>query len=215
MGSIAHFLLSTGWYVTPALGAAVAAGLLVLVGATRVCPGRRDGRPRRWPWPRLRHGLAQYFFAPFPWIALVAWSAVAAVRGARPALALALVLPQLAATALYLSAAQVARRRGVRGGAAAAGRRGGLGPGERRRALGDRDPRRVREPEEVLHLTASPVVHPTAGPREVGVAGGAERHAHDLRPRLREVRRYIAENYQLVERFPVLAARPPSRLAPL
>ena len=223
VGSIAHFLLSTGWYVTPALGAAAAAaGLLVLVrGDAR---GRfalvvaTVGAAEMALASAFATVSAQYLFALFPWIALVAaWpfgsAGVAAVRGARPALALALVLPQLAATALYLSAEQGQRPRWRDAVEFVEARRQ---PGDVVASdpasvvefyLGDRDPRRVREPEEVLHFDRfNPwfIRQPVLEGKSVWLVVRNDTlmtYGRELRA---EVRRYIAENYQLVERFPVL-----------
>ena len=223
VGSVAHFLLSTGWYVTPALGAAaLAAALLILL--RRDAPGRfalavaAIGTLQMAIASAAATVSAQYLFAFFPWVALVAaWPlgspGLAAVRGARPALALALVLPQLASTALYLTSERGQRPRWREAVELVEARRQ---PGDVVASdpasvvefyLGDRDPRRVREPVDVVHFDRfNPwfIREPVVQGKSVWLVVRNDTlmtYGEDLRGK---VRAYISENYRLVKQFPVL-----------
>ncbi|MEM6572459.1 MAG: hypothetical protein AAF957_28845, partial [Planctomycetota bacterium] len=113
LSGVAHFALSTGSYVTPALGAvAVAAAVLMIVRRDR--PGLFAllvpvlGGAALAAAATLATVSAQYAFVLFPWIALVAawpigFDDLGRTRAIPAALAVVLVLPQLAESMLYLT----------------------------------------------------------------------------------------------------------------
>lgn len=222
IGSAAHFVLTTGWYVTPALGAAVlAAALLILRGA--------DARGRFVLVVVLIGGgalaclsaaatvSAQYLFSFLPFVALLAaWplGAQGIQRDGvlRAAVVVALVLPQLAGSALYLTSERGQRPR-WRDAAefVAANRQEGDAVLSDPAAvvefyLGDRHPRRVRRSEDVVLFDS---YNPWFVRQEVKSGKSVwlvlrNDNLMTYEPELRaKFRRYVAENFRLVKQFPV------------
>ena len=225
IGSIAHFLLSVGWYVTPALGAVVVAVVLLSArsGDLRfrfalVVPVL--GTCALLGLAMVATVSAQYFFSFFPFVALLAaWpfgsAELTRTPLARVALAVAVVVPQVAGAGLYMTSERGQRPRWREAAEYVAARRE---PGDAVASdpaavvefyLGDRDPRRVREPGVVVHFDQ---FNPWFVRREVKegksvwlVLRNDNLMTYDpaLRARFLE---YIAENFQLERRFPVLVA---------
>ncbi len=225
VGSVAHFLLSVGWYVTPALGAAAVAA--ALLGARS---GDVRGRfalvvPLLGTVALMAGSLvatvsAQYFFAFFPFVALVAaWpfgsSHWISATPARAALAVALILPQVAGVGLYMTSERGQRPRWREAAEFVAARRE---PGDAVASdpaavvefyLGDRDPRWVRATRDVVRFDR---FNPWFVRQEVkkGKAVWLVLRNDNLMNYDAEVRArflaYVADNFQLVRRFPVLVA---------
>lgn len=109
---LAHFAQSTAWFVTPALAALSVAGILFALsgrdrGAAFVCAFVGTGTIALLGAASLAVVSAQYAFALFPWVAvLAAWPVGGAFRDQRPftfAWALVGALPLLASTFLYFT----------------------------------------------------------------------------------------------------------------
>ena len=223
VGSALHFILSSGWYVTPALGAAA-------VGAAIVFLRRGDPQARFVLAVVTAGGLAllcfsavatvtaQYFFALFPFVALVASWPVGArglreFRGGTSALVAVLIIPQLAGSALYLSSERGQRPRWREAVELVSSRRQ---PGEAVASdpatvvefyLGDRDPRRVREPSDTVHFDR---FNPwmlrklvRSGESVWAVIRNDTLMTYDPKVRA-EFRTFITKNFRLVRQFPVL-----------
>ncbi|MEM9382468.1 MAG: hypothetical protein AAGB93_21120 [Planctomycetota bacterium] len=223
LSGLSHFALSTGSYVTPALGAfAVAAALLLIVRRDR--PGLFAllvpvlGGAALAVAATLATVSAQYAFVLFPWIALVAaWpmglDAQGRARAAPAALALALVLPQLAESMLYLTVQGGQRPRWREAVELVAQRRA---PGDRVLSLpasvtefyltGGRETD-VRRADSVVRLDGF-----QARPYETWAREGRRMwfvlrmdYLNSFRPEDRaRLLRFLAEECRLVERFPVL-----------
>lgn len=222
LGSMVHFALSTGWYVTPALGAAALAAVLLLL---------REGDARgRLVLVVVLLGAgalvglsaaatvsAQYLFSFFPFIALLAaWPLGSLEVGGRPvlggAIVVALALPQLAGSALYLTSERGQRPR-WRDAAefVAANRQEGEAVLSDPAAvvefyLGDRDPRRVRKSEDVVLFDA---YNPWFVRREVKSGKSVwlvlrNDNLMTYEPALRaRFKAYVQEHFRLLKQFPV------------
>jgi len=222
VSSMAHFVLSTGWYVTPALGAAALAAVLLMLRAGDL-RGRLVlvvvlvGAGSLMCLSAAATVSAQYLFSFFPFIALLAaWPLGDRKVGERPvlgvALVMALVLPQLAGSALYLTSERGQRPR-WRDAAefVAANRQEGEAVLSDPAAvvefyLGDRDPRRVRRSEDVVLFDG---YNPWFVRQEVKSGKSVwlvlrNDNLMTYEPELRaRFRRYVMENFRLLKQFPV------------
>ena len=225
VGSAAHFLLSVGWYVTPALGAAaVAAVILAVRSGDRRCRFvmivAALGTGALLGLSMVATVSAQYFFSFFPFVALVAaWPlgspGLSRTPWARNALAVGLILPQVAGAGLYLTSERGQRPRWREAAEYVAAHRE---PGDSVASdpaavvefyLGDRDPRWVRRTRDVVSFDQ---FNPWFVRSEVKKGGAVwlvlrndnlMRYDAELRTRFLS---YVADNFQLVQRFPVLVA---------